>query len=271
MADMNMESFVVESDESEVPSALFLLLDRVTNLKLIVSSFQGWDEEVAASKSSTVKSLVKLKHNFEELRSIFQAILDNVKDLRYEECFARYLRQKSEYVQNNIPDKYNCGSGVIKVSAKTGKTDKLTVTSSIEADCKEQSSTEKEAIRNSPEVFFLTVDEFENIPKYLKGRITYEKVNAFIELFNKVLSRKYAIFKRKKSALKKKEADLWNEYNKQELKETKGLYFCVADDFKNLNGCALDKSGLSILTILRHCKRIRELRTGGILRYVAMF
>lgn len=58
--------------------------------------------------------------------------------------------------------------------------------------------------------------------RYLKGRVTYEKVNTFIELLNRVLSSKYAIFKKRKATLKKKDADLWNEFYKQELKETKG-------------------------------------------------
>jgi len=56
----------------------------------------------------------------------------------------------------------------------------------------------------------------------MKGRVTYEKLNTFIEVVNKVIFQKYTIFKKKKSTLKKRDADLWNEFYKQELKETKG-------------------------------------------------
>ena len=38
-----------------------------------------------------------------------------------------------------------------------------------------------------PTIEYITTDEFESIPKYMKGRITYSQVNAAVENFNKTL------------------------------------------------------------------------------------
>ncbi|XP_026288753.1 spindle and kinetochore-associated protein 1-like [Frankliniella occidentalis] len=268
--DGGTRSFFVDLDDAEVPSEFLRVFERVENLKCVICLLKGWDEEVAASKDSTVKSLSNARRNIVKIRSIIQAIQENIECLQEERNFAKYQQQKLLYILNNIPDRFNC----LVPTQKKGDNNLASVTSS-EPSTKEHPSTEQplrnKTVCNIPEVLFLTLDEFEKTPKYLRGRVTYEKINGFIEVFNKVLTSKYAVFKKKKSTLKKKDADLWNAYFKQELKETKGLYFCVADDFKNLNGCVLDKASLNMLTILRHCGRIRELRTGGILRYVAVF
>jgi len=46
-----------------------------------------------------------------------------------------------------------------------------------------------------------------------------------------------------------------------------GLHFIVDSDITNLTRFTLDRAGRSIMVILRHCGRIREVRGGGFTRY----
>ena len=46
-----------------------------------------------------------------------------------------------------------------------------------------------------------------------------------------------------------------------------GLHFIVDSDITNLSRFNLDRAGRSILIILRHTGRIREVRGGGLTRY----
>jgi len=46
-----------------------------------------------------------------------------------------------------------------------------------------------------------------------------------------------------------------------------GLHFIVDSDIANLTRFNLDRAGRSILVILRHCGRLREVRGGGVTRY----
>lgn len=47
-----------------------------------------------------------------------------------------------------------------------------------------------------------------------------------------------------------------------------GCYFIVDVDIKEHGGTKIDKVANSILTILRHCGRIKEVRGGQLTRYV---
>ena len=46
-----------------------------------------------------------------------------------------------------------------------------------------------------------------------------------------------------------------------------GMHFIVDSDITNLTRFNLHRAGRSILIILRHCGRTREVRGGGITRY----
>lgn len=252
-----------EINANEVPSALLLIADRAYTLSQVIEVFRGWDSDIADLKSSAISELAEVKKSISEIKLLNQRLQEEYQGFEEEKERARILKYKYDFIINNIPDRFNCPSNISLPSAEPVNTESKPVSTNATAPAPKPS--------NVPEILFLTIDEFEKVPKYLKGRATYDKINAFIDVVNKVISQKYAIFKRKRSTLKKRDADLWNEFNIQELKETKGLYFCVANDFKTFTGCVLDKVSLNMLTVLRHCGRIRELRTRGILRYVVNF
>ena len=49
---------------------------------------------------------------------------------------------------------------------------------------------------------------------------------------------------------------------------TTGEYFFIDDDLKAYSQLKMDSTGRAILTMLRHCGRIREVRGNKLLRYV---
>lgn len=103
----------------------------------------------------------------------------------------------------------------------------------------------------------------------MRGRLTYEMVNSFIDAFNVTLQKKYQIFSRPRNTLKGKKLIAYDTFKKQETKETieKGIYFCVTDDLKTLGNITMDKASYNMLNILRNTQRMREIRTPGITRF----
>jgi hypothetical protein len=49
-----------------------------------------------------------------------------------------------------------------------------------------------------------------------------------------------------------------------------GCYFFVDKDLKEFSSFKLDKVGQSILNILRHCGKLKEVRGGKIVRFVVV-
>lgn len=49
-----------------------------------------------------------------------------------------------------------------------------------------------------------------------------------------------------------------------------GQYFVVEDDIREFTQLKVDKRFQGILNMLRHCQRLRELRGGGITRYMLL-
>ena len=268
MCDEDMSENLECEEESGDQDAMFKLAERVEMLTEITYTFRGWNSDMFPVKQSIIEHLVRSKRNIKEICSVIKD-LDSEKNSAIKQgTIANDLKQKSKYISEHIPKQFNCPTQLVTV---VNTDENIAGSNKHAAAVATKPQVSNNSVTQCPEILFLTIDEFEKVPKYLKGRVTYEKINSFIEVFNRVLSCKYAIFKKKKSALKKKDADLWNEYHKQELMETKGLYFCVANDFKMLLGSTVDKISLNMLTILRHCGRIREIRTGGIVRYIALF
>ncbi|RUS76577.1 hypothetical protein EGW08_015655 [Elysia chlorotica] len=114
---------------------------------------------------------------------------------------------------------------------------------------------------------FLTVDEFKSIPKYMKGRLTYDKVNSIIEKLDKVYVEKYKIRRLKKSSLNDMNKKRYEAYRLQETDDTKGVPFVVEQDINEFSSLKMDSILRNILTILRHCGLIYEIRGGGFTRF----
>lgn len=51
---------------------------------------------------------------------------------------------------------------------------------------------ESQKIKTVPKIRHLTLDDFEKIPKYMKGRLNYDAVNTSIDEFNSALDARYS-------------------------------------------------------------------------------
>ncbi|XP_068595852.1 spindle and kinetochore-associated protein 1 [Brachionichthys hirsutus] len=118
------------------------------------------------------------------------------------------------------------------------------------------------------EMDFITVPEFESIPRYLRGRVSYEQLNGAVRGINAAAQAKYKILHQSAKALGNKGRRLQQRFKTQETKDTKGQCFVVEDDICEFTQVKLDKRFQGMLHMLRHCQRLRELRGGGVTRYV---
>ncbi|NXQ57102.1 SKA1 protein, partial [Anthoscopus minutus] len=118
------------------------------------------------------------------------------------------------------------------------------------------------------EAALITTEEFENVPAYLKGRITYDQINAVVQQMNKAVVDKYKILHQPLKSMSAPVRNLYHRFVEEETKDTKGVFFIVEADIKEFTQLKLDKRFHSILNILRHCQRVREVRSSGLIRYV---
>uniref|UniRef100_A0A4X1UHG2 SKA complex subunit 1 n=1 Tax=Sus scrofa TaxID=9823 RepID=A0A4X1UHG2_PIG len=122
--------------------------------------------------------------------------------------------------------------------------------------------------RNIKEMLFITSDEFNGIPAYMKSRLTYCQINDVIKEINKAVVGKYKILHQPKKSMNSVARNLYHRFIDEETKETKGHYFIVEADIKEFTALKVDKRFHVILNILRHCRRLSEVRGGGLTRYV---
>ncbi|XP_077452031.1 SKA complex subunit 1 isoform X2 [Stigmatopora argus] len=120
------------------------------------------------------------------------------------------------------------------------------------------------------EIPLITMAEFENIPAYMKGRVSYHQINTAVENINAAFVAKYKIVHQSGKSRSNRARILYQRFKDQETKETRGQYFVVDNDFREFTHMKVDKRLQGILNMLRHCQRLRELRGGGLTRYVIL-
>jgi len=120
-----------------------------------------------------------------------------------------------------------------------------------------------------PRLAYLTVQEFQSVPKYMKGRFTYDMFNQIVDEFNSALEEKYEFMRKGFQAMASiQDKKRFKEWRSHESKETKGRHFVVADDLKQQPTLKSESNRQKIFTILRHVQRVQEIRgPGSIHRY----
>lgn len=120
------------------------------------------------------------------------------------------------------------------------------------------------------EIEYLLMEEFNHVPGYMKGRMTYDQINAVIHELNAAVKAKYKILHQPLKAMANTTRNQYNAYKEQETKETKGQCFFVEADIKDFTRLKVDKKLQGIFSILRHCHRLREVRGNHLVRYVLL-
>uniref|UniRef100_A0A8C0SPN4 SKA complex subunit 1 n=2 Tax=Canis lupus familiaris TaxID=9615 RepID=A0A8C0SPN4_CANLF len=103
---------------------------------------------------------------------------------------------------------------------------------------------------------------------YMKSRLTYCQINDVVKEINKAVVSKYKILHQPKKSMSSVARNLYHRFIDEETKDTKGQYFIVEADIKEFTALKADKRFHVILNILRHCRRLSEIRGGGLTRYV---
>ncbi|KAF0297880.1 Spindle and kinetochore-associated protein 1 [Amphibalanus amphitrite] len=121
----------------------------------------------------------------------------------------------------------------------------------------------------APSIAYLTVDEFNAVPQYMRGRGTRDQSNKLLEELNSVIAARYALMRRPRSELSGAQRKLWMECKREENPKTKGSLFFTEEDFKRFKKSSLSKAMRQLLVVLRHVGRISSLREGGaVVRHV---
>jgi len=135
---------------------------------------------------------------------------------------------------------------------------------------------------NSPSVtgiFFDIIDseDYNQIPKYIKGRLTLDKINATIESLNRLYIEKYNLMRQHPSKLTAEQRQRYYDWKEMECEEVGGLYFITESDVKNNNFKGgnnimfkLDPTGRAVLSMLRHLGKLKEIRSAGIVRLAVL-
>jgi hypothetical protein len=126
---------------------------------------------------------------------------------------------------------------------------------------------------NDPNIELMGLDEFETVPRYLKGRLSLDRINSFISSIAKLFADKYAILKGNPARLPPDSRHRYYQWREEENTEVQGQFFVSENDLKNgigkgSTGIKIDPANRSILAILRHTGRLREVRGGGVVRLV---
>ncbi|NXG02334.1 SKA1 protein, partial [Sakesphorus luctuosus] len=117
------------------------------------------------------------------------------------------------------------------------------------------------------EMALITAEEFADVPAYLKGRLTCDQINAVVQEINKAVVSKYKIMHQPLKSMPVAARNLYQRFIEEETKDTKGQFFIVEADLKEFTVLKVDKRFHNILSILRHCHRVREVRGSKLVRY----
>ncbi|KAM7425972.1 Spindle and kinetochore-associated protein 1 [Porites harrisoni] len=246
-----------------------LFATKTTNLKRCV-------EIRSAGSSSTCISVLKSIEN--ELKEI-EAALDSLQaDVKKEKVLleqgevmkeaAVKFRERLEHTSSNLPPHL---PGFEKKVQRPSKEKDEPLKESLQNPRKTKRVKDISTADNGsrfPKLAYLTVEEFEEIPKYIKGRISYDQVNNAIDEIHKVIIAKYKILRLPRSAMGEPVMKKYKAFKEAETPETEGEYFFVDDDLKTYSQLKMDSTGKAILIMLRHCGRLREVRSKKLLRYV---
>ena len=115
------------------------------------------------------------------------------------------------------------------------------------------------------------MEDFEKVPKYMKGRLTYDSLSQAVEEFNLSLRGKYEFLGKSLNELSLKEKKKRNILKSQDKPELRGKYFLTTEELKDFTMYKTENSKKAVITVLRHFQRIRENRgPGSLIRYVVV-
>lgn len=116
-----------------------------------------------------------------------------------------------------------------------------------------------------PVIPYVRVTEMDDVPAYMKGRLTRDQVNRMIDQLNITVAAKYKILSTPRGKLGDNAMSMYIQFKELELDDLAGRFFFVDADVKQLASGKIDRN---VMTILRHLHRLSEHRSKGCVRHV---
>ncbi|XP_065814393.1 spindle and kinetochore-associated protein 1 [Labrus bergylta] len=232
--------------------------DRISSLRhLLDLSLVALPQNKMKKLGQELFALQTLLEEFDKCVDNQRARLNDLKEL--EESFQKDLEDVG-HMKDNVP------AHMPKREAPT---------QGGESVMKQSETLQQEHVKKSSRSFiremdFITVSEFDSIPQYMRGRVSYEQLNAAVQSINTSVTAKYKILHQSVKSLNNHSRKLQQRFKEQESKDTRGHFFVVEDDFREFTQVKMDKRFQGILSMLRHCQRLKELRGGGLTRYLLL-
>merc|ERR1712083_189645 len=237
--------------------------DKIDIVKESVEFCRGDPQATLAETNMAMIEIGELKRKMQILKTVVEKLNLQTKQAKK---IAEYMHERietCEHLSENLPTRI-INSNEAKVEAgNQGNLGKKKQNANPEP---------KKPSKAVPKIRYLSLDEFASIPKYMKGRLTYDNLNNSIDEFNAALEARYEFLgrgfqQRAGQALQKR----YREMKSQETRDTRGVFFVVADDLRNSSSLKSDASRRGIFTILRHFHLIKEIRGPlSLVRYAAV-
>jgi len=217
-------------------------------------------KETLSTNNSNFLLLAEIKQKMLELSSAVDQWKKKVDNAEVLTQTIRSTTTNYNKLMENLPDNLPMKKKNRSID-KTARDKISTSQNQRRGDCSTLQSMKDD--KTSPISFIpiLTLQEFENIPKYMKGRLQYDGVNGSIEEINAAIKEKYTFYRKGFQAMASiKDKERFKVMKSYETSETKGLYFVVLDDIKSASSLKTEAQRRCIFSILRHCHRIKEIR-----------
>ncbi|KAJ8904061.1 hypothetical protein NDN08_000590 [Rhodosorus marinus] len=237
-------------------------------------------EENSSAKEEIQKKLVRASNAVDEVELLLKKLkaycskestdLERTKELFSRiEGQSRRLTAIDENVPRHLPKTHQSNETNSDGNDGTWNTEAHNLdenlTNALESDssqCKRGSGTRGSATPSHPEIKYLTASELKSAPQYVVGRLTLEKVNDTVNVLNRLIRDKYQLLRRPMRELSSKQLNQVQAYQDEELSAELGNSpFISSNDIKACPEIRPAATAKSILNLLRHCKRIREVRS----------
>ena len=190
---------------------------------------RGDPQATLAETNMAAIEIGELKRKMQILKTVVDKLNLQTKQAKKISEYMHERIETCEHLSENMPTRIgstNTNSNQVKIETGQIGKKKQTTTSS--------NPVSKKPSNTVPKIRFLSLDEFASIPKYMKGRLGYDNVNTSIQEFNAALEARYAFLAKgfqamASMALKKR----YKEMKSNETRDTRGVFFVVADDLKN--------------------------------------
>uniref|UniRef100_A0A8C8EER5 SKA complex subunit 1 n=1 Tax=Otus sunia TaxID=257818 RepID=A0A8C8EER5_9STRI len=254
---------MAETASSDLQDLSFHINTKISNVKRTLQLRNAGEEPSLKSVLCEIKHEVVLVNDLLNKMEMEVKHHKELKDLLKElQKSAERDEREAQHLSENIPPHLpkptqSCVAGL------TVKRDEQTEV--VEPKPAKKPTKESRLIK---EASLITAEEFESLPAYMKGRLTCDQINAVVKAINKAVAEKYKILHQPLKSMKAAARKLYHRFLEEETAETKGTFFVVEADIGEFTQLKVDKRFHAILTVLRHCHRVREIRGVGRVRYV---